>query len=81
VDVPQPGALKDGLRAIRLHFAAAVPATAGPHRLELSNRHQPKYSAYVVNSVQPEDKSIRIAGQRRNRDQSVYRLDYVQAAQ
>lgn len=76
VEVPQPGELKDGFGAIRLKLEAAALSAPGPHRLELTNRHQPKYSAYVVNSVQPDDASIRIAGQQRNASQSVWRLDY-----
>jgi hypothetical protein len=79
VQVPQPGDLKDGFGAISLTLAAAAPSAPGPHRLELTNRHQPKYSAYVVNSVQPGDKSVRIARQARNPNQSFYRLDYVLA--
>jgi hypothetical protein len=68
--------LKDGFGAIRITFTAGTPSTPGAHRLELTNRHQPKYSAYVVNSVQPDDKAIRIVRQQRNSNQSVYRLDY-----
>ncbi len=75
-EVPQVAELKDGLGAIRIRFTAAMPPAPGAHRLELTNRHQPKYSAYVVNSVQPKDKTIRIVTQQRNPDQSVYRLDY-----
>ena len=76
VDVPQPDAWKDGFGAMRLKLESAAISAPGLHRLELTNRHQPGYSAYVVNSVQPRDKSVRIAGQQRNRDQSVWRLDY-----
>jgi hypothetical protein len=79
VEMPQVNELKDGFGAIRVTLTAPAASTAGPHRLELTNRHQPKYSAYAVNSVQPNDKSVRIGRQQRNANQSVYRLDYVRA--
>ena len=77
IDVPQPTDLKDGFGAIRLRLEAAISTAPGAHRLELTNRHQPKYSAYLVNSVQPGGRAIRIIGQSRNPDQSAWRLDYV----
>jgi hypothetical protein len=76
VDVPQLDELKTGFGAIRIGFTAAIAPMTGTHRLELTNRHQPKYSAYVVNSVQPHDKAIRILRQQRNPNQSRYQLDY-----
>jgi hypothetical protein len=76
VEVPQVDDLKTGFGAIRIGFTAATPPMTGTHRLELTNRHQPQYSAYVVNSVQPRDKAIRIVTQQRNANQSIYRLDY-----
>jgi hypothetical protein len=76
VELPQLDELKTGFGAIRIGFTAVLPPATGTHRLELTNRHQPKYSAYVVNSVQPHDKAIRIIAQQRNPNQSRYRLDY-----
>ena len=76
VEVPQPERLKDGFGAIRLTLTASASGRAGPHRLELRNSHLPRFSAWLVNSLAPRDRSIRIGAQQRNPDQSLYRLDY-----
>jgi hypothetical protein len=79
VEAPQPERLKDGFGAIRIGLVAAAPGGAGPHRLELSNSHLPKFSAWLVNSLVPRDKAVRLGAQQRNPDQSLYRLDYTLA--
>jgi len=52
----------------------------GPNRrLVLENRHQNQNTVYLVNCLVPSDPDIRIVGQARNQQQSLYELDYVQA--
>jgi hypothetical protein len=71
--------LKEGVGDIQIVFDAAVP-TGGPDRsLTFENRHQSGISVYLVNGLVPTDPDIRATAQKRNYDQSFYRLDYVQA--
>lgn len=71
--------LRAGRGEIQLALEGDVP-NGGPDRtLAFENRHQPRIAAYLVNSLVPRDPDVRITGQRRNYEQSSYRLDYVQA--
>jgi hypothetical protein len=72
-------ALKDGRGTIELAFEAAVPRGGGNRRLVLENRHARAMAEYLVNALVPRDADIRLGAQQRSFDQSVYRLDYVQA--
>jgi len=78
--VPAPDVLKDGLGEIRIDFTAALPRGAVSRKLVIENRHLPRVSAYLVNSLVSPDPDIRLQVQRRNADQSVYELDYTQAS-
>ena len=71
--------LKEGLGEIQLQFDADVPRSASSRTLVFENHHQTAIGAYLVNSLVPRDEAIRITAQNRNRDQSMYQLDYVQA--
>ena len=73
-------ALRDGTGEIQLLFDADLPSGGEVRRLVLENRHRPKISVYLVNSLMPDDPAIRIAKQERNYQQSIYELEYVQQA-
>jgi hypothetical protein len=73
-------ALRDGTGEIQLLFDADVPSGGEVRRLVLENRHRPRISAYLVNSLVPDDPAIRIVKQGRNYQQSIYELEYVQQA-
>jgi hypothetical protein len=76
---PSVEQMKDGLGEIRIAFAADL-IRGGPNRtLTLENRHIAGISAYQVNCLAPDDRDIRVLGQRRNYTQSFYELDYAQA--
>jgi hypothetical protein len=70
---------KEGLGEIQIEFSATLPRGGPNRRLVLENRHQRRIAAYLVNCLVPRDPDIRIVAQDRNEQQSVYRLDYVQA--
>jgi hypothetical protein len=71
-------ALRDGTGEVQLVFAANLPSGGEVRRLVFENRHRPEISAYLVNSLVPEDPAIRIAKQERNYQQSIYQLEYIQ---
>lgn len=80
VDVTGIGEMKEGLGEIRIEFNADLPRANGANRrLVFENHHQSRIAAYLVNCLVPNDKTIRIAAQNRNEDQSYYQLDYMQA--
>ncbi|PYP76603.1 MAG: hypothetical protein DMD35_18190 [Gemmatimonadetes bacterium] len=72
-------ALEDGRGTIQLAFDAAAPRGSGGRRLVFENHHQRPMAEYLVNGLVPRDPAIRLGAQRRNYDQSVYRLDYTQS--
>ncbi len=81
VDASGTGEMKDGMGELRIEFSADLPRGNGPaHRLVFENRHQSPIAAYLVNCLVPRDKTIQIAAQNRNQNQSYYQLDYVQAS-
>ena len=73
-------ALHDGRGTIELAFDAVVPRGGGDRRLVFENHHQRAMAEYLVNGLVPSDPAIRLGAQQRSYDQSVYRLEYVQAA-
>lgn len=79
VSFPAPADIKGGLGEIHIEFDADLPA-GGPHRtLVIENHHEPRISVYLMNSLVPQDRNIRVIAQNRNQKQSYFRLDYVQA--
>ncbi len=79
VSFPAPADMREGLGEIHIEFDADLP-TGGPHRtLVIENHHEPRVSVYLMNSLVPEDRNIRVTAQNRNQNQSYFRLDYVQA--
>jgi hypothetical protein len=83
---PEVEEMKEGLGEIHIEFTAALPVgghNPGDHkrRLVFENHHQKDIAAYLVNCLVPGNPEIRIVSQNRNEEQSVYRLDYVQAGE
>jgi hypothetical protein len=78
VGYPAVEEMKEGTGEIQIEFTAELPTGLSERRLVLQNHHQNRMSAYLVNSLVPADPTIRIIGQKRNEDQSVYELDFVQ---
>jgi hypothetical protein len=81
VSVKFPGIeeMKEGLGEIQLEFDADVARGGTNRRLVFENHHRSSIAAYLVNCLVPRDPDIRIAGQNRNYQQSLYQLDYEQA--
>lgn len=79
VDFPSLDEMKQGLGEIRIEFTAVLTGGGSNRKLVLRNHHQSRIAAYLVNCLVPSDRDIRVLAQNRNRDQSFYELDYVQA--
>jgi len=75
---PPTDDMKEGRGEILIELAAAVSPRSGARTLVIENRHQPRISAYLANSVVPRDPGIRILAQNRSNDQSIYELRYIQ---
>lgn len=78
VRFPAVEEMKDGVGEIQLEFTAELLPSRADGHLVLENHHESRMAAYLVNCLVPSDPKIRIVGQRRNDDQSVYELDFVQ---
>jgi hypothetical protein len=78
-EFPTAELMSEGLGEIHIEYTADFPRGGRNRRLVLENRHQMQNSAYLVNCLVPNDHDIQIVGQRRNEQQSVYEVDYVQA--
>lgn len=76
---PDPREMKEGLGEIRIAFRSELPRGGPSRTLTFRNRHQSAFAAYLVNTLVPRDPRVQIVAQQRSQDQSVYRLDYVQA--
>lgn len=76
---PDVREMKAGNGAILLDFHADLPRATGDRKLAFENRHQRRISAYLVNGLAPSDPDIRMKTQKRNYEQSLYELDYVQS--
>ncbi len=76
---PTAETMKEGVGEIQLEFSAHLPQTRSAKRaLVWENHHQRQISAYLVNSLVPQDRDLHIVAQRRNENQSLYELDYSQ---
>jgi hypothetical protein len=74
------GEMKEGLGEIRIEFTAELPHGSRNRRLHFENHHQGRISVYLVNCLVPRDPAIRVIAQHRNPSQSVYDLEYEDAA-
>jgi hydrogenase/urease accessory protein HupE len=75
-DFPSVNEISNGLGNIQLIIAARLPDTRPAHHLILTHQDQQASVVYLVNCLLPADTTIRITGQSRNADQSVYQLDF-----
>lgn len=75
---PPTDDMKEGRGEILIELAAPVSSRSGPRKLVIENRHQPRISAYLANSLVPRDPAIRIVAQSRSPNQSIYELQYFQ---
>lgn len=72
--------LTRGLGEIQLAFDADAPDVASHRTMVFENHHRSAISAYLVNSLVPDDDDIHIVDQTRNYLQSTYEMSYTQAA-
>jgi hydrogenase/urease accessory protein HupE len=72
---PSMAQLHNGAGDIIMTFIASLPS-GSRHSIELENTHQRTNAVYLVNTLLPNDRNIRIIGQERSYDQSRYRLDF-----
>lgn len=79
VSFPSIEFVKEGMGEIDIEFEAVIPAGTGNRTLKLENHEPEQKAVYLVNTLVPRDPAIQIVGQRRNQDQSVYELDFIQA--
>lgn len=77
---PTVDEMRQGLGEIRIEFTVHLPAGGTNRRFTLTNHHQSRIAAYLVNCLVPSDPEIRVLVQHRNEQQSFYELDYVQSS-
>lgn len=77
---PAPAQMREGLGEIRIEYAAELPVGGKNRSLILTNHHLSSTSVYLMNVLAPEEPGIRILAQKRNEQQSVFELDYQEAA-
>ncbi len=79
---PKIEEMKEGLGVIRLELEAemALSRLGSSRRVSFENHHQERISAYLVNSLVPQDPALRITAQSRDYRQSAYRVDFVQSS-
>ncbi len=71
--------MKEGLGEIHIEFTADLPAPRSERTLVIENHHEPRISVYLMNCLVPQDHDIRLVAQKRNQNQSYYRIDYAQS--
>lgn len=69
-----------GSGGIAVEFFADSGSSNGRRRLIFENHHQSRIAAYLVNCVTQHELQVQVIAQKRNYLQSLYQLDYVQAA-
>ena len=77
---PSLASMRDGLGEIVVDFAVAPLPGPGEHTVVLTNRRRIGPTVDLANVVVPRDPAVRIDGQRRSADQSVYAINYRRAA-
>jgi hypothetical protein len=70
---------KAGVGEIRIELIAELPPGQTNRKLVFENHHDAAISAYLVNCLKPAGAQIRVIAQNRNRNQSLYELDYVKS--
>ncbi|MGA3189650.1 MAG: hypothetical protein ABSF22_21295 [Bryobacteraceae bacterium] len=79
VNFPGTEEMKAGIGEIQIEYTVDLPRSGGQRKLLLENHHLSRISTYLVNVLAARDKTIQIATQNRNENQSHYELNYVQA--
>jgi hypothetical protein len=74
--MPTPAELRTGEGIIQFELAVATSLAAGRHVLVLENRHHPRIGVYLFNAALPAARSIEIARQQRNDDQSIGEIEF-----
>jgi hypothetical protein len=77
---PRPEQMREGLGEIQIEYTADFPYGGANRTLVLSNHHLNRSSVYLMNVAVPQDRNIRIMAQKRNEQQSLYEVDYLQTA-
>ncbi|MGI4756482.1 MAG: HupE/UreJ family protein [Janthinobacterium lividum] len=78
--VPGASQLRDGLGEITIQYHVDLPAANTVERsFVLANHHLNAGSVYLVNVEVPQESTLRIVDQKRNPQQSLYELDYIQS--
>ena len=76
---PDASQLRNGLGEISIQYHVDLPApNDASRRLILTNHHLNAGSVYLVNVEVPQAPGLSIVGQKRNSQQSLYELDYLQ---
>lgn len=68
--------MKEGRGEIQIEFNAEFPSGGTNRKLTFENRHQSRIAAYLVNTLVPRDRDIRIVSQHRNYSQSHYEMEF-----
>lgn len=76
---PAASEMKEGTAEIRIDFTADLPPGGSRRTLVIENHHQGQMSVYLMNCLIPQDQRIRVIAQKRNENQSYYRIDYAQS--
>jgi hydrogenase/urease accessory protein HupE len=76
---PSEEAMRNGVGEIAFVFEANTPAGGTMHKLTFENRHESAVAVYLVNALLPRDPGVRILGQDRTYNQSVYHLGFASA--
>jgi hypothetical protein len=66
-----------GWGIMQVEFSVSFgPLTAGPHKLEVKNRHLPRLSVYLFNAAQPSSSLVQLTRQKRNKNQSTGEIEF-----
>jgi HupE / UreJ protein len=73
---PQPAEMREGLGEIHIEYSIDVPASGSERSLLVANHHLNGRSVYLMNALTPKDPGMQLLTQKRNRQQSLYELEY-----
>lgn len=67
---------KKGIGDVIIDYEVDITTPGFAHQLIFKNQHYSSIAVYMVNTLLPADTTIRVTGQTRSNDQSVYQLDF-----
>lgn len=73
---PAPEAMKKGVGDVIVSYEAALDTKNVAHQLIFKDQHYKNMAVYLVNCLLPADTTLKVTGQTRSNDQSVYQLDF-----